>query len=253
MIPGVGEGVLGIDATTAAVGTALLAGLQNAPGVARVLWPSGTLNTQNLQIADLDSYVSQLNANLALQLSAGLQLVMTDIPPFVGFAQSGAFSGATAPSLAQETNGLDVALKTYVLTIAMAGNRYQGASYGSTTAEAFEAGSDHCDFSIAGCTCTLNANGFCKSSSVFGGTQGGQGWYFDSNAQNLYSLIGDSPPISEDTLMQDIIDNGWSTLPLVFDGGSKCTAAGGSLDPFLLNSDGTIDLSCVSQLSLIDY
>lgn len=255
LIPGVGEGALGIDAATAAIGTVLLTGLQNAPGVAKVIWPSGTTDTQNIQIAQLDSYVAQLNADLTNSLNAGLELIMSDMASFIGFAKSGAFSGSVAPSLAKETNGLDVALKTYVVTLAIAGNGYRGTAYGSTTAAAFEAGSDHCDLRLFGCTCTLNSNNICKASSPLSGssTLGGQAWYWDSSTGNLFSLKGESPPIAEDTLLEDIISNGWSSLPLIFDNGAKCTAAGQTQNPMRLNMDGTLNWDCVSQLSLTAF
>ncbi len=253
LIPGIGEGMLGIDAATAAIGTALLAGLQNAPGVAKVIWPSGTTSTQNIQIGQLDSYVAQLTADLGNSLNAGLALIMSDMPSFIGFAKSGVFSGSNAPSLARETNGLDAALKTYIVTLAISGNGYRGTAYGSTTTAAFEAGSDHCDLRLFGCTCTLNANNICKASSPFGGTLGGQAWYWDSSTGNLFSIKGESPPIAEDTLLEDVVSNGWSSLPLMFDNGARCTAAGQTPNPMRLNADGSVNWDCVSQLSLTTF
>lgn len=50
-------------------------------------------------------------------------------------------------------------------------------------------------------------------------------------------------------LMSDTVTNGCSTLPALFDGGYNCTAAGKSgTTPFSFQNNGSIDLSCMSQL-----
>lgn len=51
-------------------------------------------------------------------------------------------------------------------------------------------------------------------------------------------------------MLSAIVENAWTTLPLLFDGAYNCSAAGtfgGS--PIQIEADGTIDLSCMSQLA----
>lgn len=57
--------------------------IQQAPGVARTMWPAGTDGSQTFQISKLDTQLSNASDSLSGILNRGLGLLMTDVPTFV--------------------------------------------------------------------------------------------------------------------------------------------------------------------------
>ena len=256
LIPGIGQGILGIDASTVAAGTALLTGLQQAPRVAKSIWPAGTADTKTIQLAALDQSLGQAAQGLSNQFNAAVELIMTDVPSSIGFSQSGAFSGQTSLSIPKATNGLTAALDTYVLSLTMQGNGYRSEFWYNATIDDFEKGyasngyaSNGCGATIGGnvngCQCTPDNNGICQAKDD-------NAWYWNSANQHIFELSpnGRSLPVLGAKLMTDIIINQWSTLGLLFDSALNCTIAGGSTTPLNINPDGSLNLACVSHLSM---
>ena len=101
--PEVAVGVEGIQAATAAAGEALITGLQNTPAVGKAIWSTGTIDSQSIQIGGLESELNHVTAKLSTMVDAGLQPIMSDMPSFVAFASTGAFSGSTPLSLPSST------------------------------------------------------------------------------------------------------------------------------------------------------
>ncbi|MCJ1302540.1 hypothetical protein MMC08_005344 [Hypocenomyce scalaris] len=113
--PEIDVGVDGILAGTVAAGSALAKGLVQAPGVTTAIWPTGTDDTTTVQISNTDTVLNQSTSQLSNMIDSGLIMLMSDMPSFVGFASIGAFSGATPFSLANQTDGLDIALRKLIL------------------------------------------------------------------------------------------------------------------------------------------
>lgn len=120
--PEVDAAEFAIDAATVSASEALITGLQQAPGVAKAIWPTGTLSTQVIQMAALDSQLDQLDGQASEMINAGLVLLMSDVPSFVAFVQSGSFSGANPYSLPSTVSGLDLGLKTFIVSTAIGQN-----------------------------------------------------------------------------------------------------------------------------------
>ena len=238
--PEVASGVAGIEAATTAAAKAFVTGLQNAPAVAQALWPSGTSDSQSIQISGLESELSHITANLSRIVDAGLRRIMTDVPSFIAFASTGAFSGPTSLSLPATAQGLDLALRTYLLSGAMAQNRWQATGFANVTREQVQSSAP----GAGGWACTLDANDICVGE--YGGV------FYSASSMRAFSLsTTDDTDITPLRLMNDIVDNGWSTLPLLFDGAYDCAAAGNSgTTPFAFRPDGGVDLSCMSQLRM---
>ena len=87
---------------------------------------------------------------------------MTDVPAFLSFAGTGYFSGKGEISLHQQTKGLDLALKTYVLTKAMTENRW----YVSYDLEA------EYDTVLQLYSCKLGPNGLRRNATYYSNTTG---------------------------------------------------------------------------------
>lgn len=120
--PEVDAAEFAIDAATTQASQALVVGLQQAPGVAKAIWPTGTLSTQLIQWADLDNQLGQLDGQAGDMINAGLVLLMSDVPSFISFVQTGTFSGANPYSLPSTVNGLDLGLKTFIVSSAIGQN-----------------------------------------------------------------------------------------------------------------------------------
>ncbi len=212
------------------------------------MWPSGSESTKSIQIGDLDAKLIDLNNDLTQMLNNGLRVVMSDLDSFLGFASTGSFSSNNMPSIAAETEGMDLALKTFLLTSAMTANDLGGGIQFLATGVAWLENPPE-----ASQACTIDASGLC-----------GQNYWSSelSQAFNIEPLTDSAPNIAD--LMSWIEDSSGVTFSSVFDAAYKCTRDyGDSKDwnslnndgqgsPPLVNfgADGTLDMSCLSQLRM---
>ncbi|KAG7005643.1 hypothetical protein G7Y79_00018g044500 [Physcia stellaris] len=237
-------GAVGASLIASQVGAHLVIALQEAPMVARAIWPKGTEDSQLVQIGDVKDELGNVNRNLSSLLNAGLETVMKDLPTFVSFVQDGHFSGDQYISLPKTTAGLDMALKTFIVSTAMTKNDWRATPMLYMTRGDFA--------SAKGCAFGPENYDICTQ-------EGGPASYFYSNTTGngyLLSNGGEAQNVkSPRDLMFDIVNNQWSSLGALFDGAFNCTSSGNAASdqPFHIKFDGTIDLSCVSQLQMCGY
>lgn len=223
--------------------SALVKGLQEAPSVAAAIWPSGTADSQNQQLANLDSFLSQIDSNFTAQITKGLYTIMSDVPSFNGFASSGQFSGPNNLSLPVDSDNLALGLRTFILSSAMSANKWSAFMEDDVTMADVASSVT----GSGGFDCTFGPNNICISSvdttPVF---------YSNSTAR-AYSLVLDGAGPDPTSFLNEIVNKDWSTLELLFDGAYNCsTAPGGSgigkpLDFF----NGTaLNFACMSQLPI---
>lgn len=241
-LPEVAIGVTGVAASLLNAGQYLLIGLQSAPMVGRAIWPTGTVDSGLVQIGNIKSELSQIDQQIGGMLNKGLQTVMGDIATFALFASAGQFSGATSFSLPESTTGLDLALKTFIISNAMTQNGWNAWPQLWMSREevsSYEYGAD-CEFGPENYDVCTNA------------TTGTALWYSNNTGIAYHLRSNSGASLSSSQLMQDMVENDWSTLPALFDGAFNCTAAGHAnlSEPFRVEINGTIDLSCVSQLNI---
>lgn len=242
-----------LDGAAGEAASIFSAAIQQAPGVAQAIWPAGTVNSETVQIGDLQNKLGSINSDLSDRLNSGLQTIMNDVGAFTNFASQGSFSGNLIPSLPNETEVLNIGLKTFILTTAMDRNGWSvfwGPSF--TDGLVNTAQSQASNFG-----CTIESNGVCDTPSGKGKNGQPQGWAeWTSNATNRsfspqkYFAKGSSGP-SGSAVMSAITSNQWGTLPLVFDGSYNCSQAHAPLSrtPVIsTNSNGTLDFSCLGQL-----
>ncbi len=115
-------GLSSITAVLATSGKALYTGSSQSPTVARGIWPAGTQSSQSIQIGQVKNELNNATGETATMLNARLELLMSDMPSFVLFAGTGMFSGSETMSLPQEVDGLDTALRTFIVSNAMSQN-----------------------------------------------------------------------------------------------------------------------------------
>lgn len=225
-IPGVGAGV----SAAAKVGlTVLTTGLQQAPGVAKAIWPSGTEDSKLIQIANIDTELGKIQTNFTTGIANALSTVMGDVPSFIAFAQNGDFSGQDQVSLPSDTISLGFALNTYVISSALTANDQWVAPLVSYT-KAMVADGWRCTFDDSTNLCT---------------DEFGSAIFFSEVTNNGYSLTK-----WPRTLANEIITNEWTTLEALLDGAFNCTIAGGFGQSPNFFTNNAVDLSCVSQLQM---
>lgn len=269
----VGLALLGLPEVTGAIQGAQIAAeaktaanvlntaIQNAPGVAKAIWPAGTADSQTFQIGQLGANLQSIDTGISNTLESGLEMIMSDVPSFTGFASSGSFSGSSYPSLPNDTAGLQIGFQTYLVTSAMANNQwlaFSGPGYtGNGPAGPFNssAASQAANFG-----CTLESSGVCDitSTPIFGENElfqpaGWSEWTSPVTSRSYYAnqAAHKNSPTSA-ALANALATNGWTTLEMVMDGGWNCTQAGNPQgSPVVKVSDqGALDFSCLSQLSV---
>ena len=235
-----GPEIGGIAGTAA---DALLTALQAAPGVAKSIWPSGTADSQSEQIANLDSYLSQIDQNFTTQITAGLYTIMSDVPSFNGFASHGLFSGPNALSLPASSSSLALGLRTFILSSAMSANNWQATPiHDMTMADVASP--------VSGYDCTFGANNICT-----GNHDGGPSIFYSESTTIAYSLVLTGAGPNETDFMNEIVNKDWSNLESLFDGAYNCSQAPGGSGigkPLDLFNGSALDLACLSQLKIVE-
>lgn len=216
------------------------------------LWPTETESTKLVQIGELDTQLYELIGGLSTMLNNGLSVVMGDLDSFIGFASSGAFCSDEAPSIPEQASGMDLALRTFLLSSAMKANGW-GAGPKPTCTNIADLGvNPHCN-----ARCTLDMN-----NQVCGSTW----WSHTHNkAIRLTTIPEDTPQEDADGFWSWVESSTGVTLPALLDNAFTCTRdygnpGGGDI----LNNeyedvsslvkinpaDGTLDFSCMSRLTL---
>lgn len=230
-----------IGAALSVVAKDVLNAVQQAPGIAKVIWPSGTEDSTHVQLGNLDQGLSKIDANLTAAITSSISTVMSDVPSFSEFASTGVFTGAAYLSLPIATEIFGLAFRTYVLSTAMTKNKWHAAPQCDMTRADVQS-------SVSGISttgCTFDSNNICSDSDHIINA-----WYSDTTAC-VYTLAVNGAGPSPRDLMTEIVSNSWSTLEQLFDGALNCTIAGHAgqgVSPAIIGY-GT-DLSCMSQLAM---
>ena len=89
--------------------------MRQSPGVLKQLNPTGTLDSEVVQISDIYDGLSTIKTTYQKNISAALALVQQDFTTFSLFAANGSFIAPRA-SLQAETTNLTAALETFVVS-----------------------------------------------------------------------------------------------------------------------------------------
>ena len=236
--------VLGLSTLVRSAAQGLIISLQQAPGAAKALWPTGTENSKSVQIANLEAELANSTNQLAEMINTAVQLLMSDVPTFVKFVESGEYSGAQSLSLPSKVEGLDYALRTYMTSEAFAQNGWRAAA----NIGPYETAQD-VESSLAGgsgYSCTMGNNSVCYDDT-------GNAVYWSQATGRTYSFANSkgTDGVRPYQLLQDTVDNNWAILEVLFDGSFNCTARGNFGNSLVnFNWDGTLDIACISQLPM---
>ena len=239
--PSIAVSVLGLSSVVKSSAQALIISLQQAPGTAKALWPTGTQNSQSIQIGNLEAELGNSTNQLANMINDAVQLLMSDMPTFVKFVESGQYSGTESLSLPSKVEGLDYALRTYMTSEAFSQNGWISTAFIGPYESVQEL-----ETSIPGSggfSCTMGNNSVCTNEQ-------GSAYFWSQPTGRVYSFTNkDWGGVSAYQLLQDTVDNNWAILQVLFDGSFNCTQEGNFGNSIVnFNWDGTLDIACISQL-----
>lgn len=213
--------------------------LRQSPGVIKQLNPSGTLDSEFVQINDLYNGLSIMKTTYQHNISNALAMVQGNFTTFSLFAAEGAFI-APRGSLEANTQNLTRSLETYIVsqcltannirvTLARDTNPYELAHNGSLTTS-----------SLVSCD-SYDEYGVCSA------------WWYDADNNAAYALSSlKDPSTNYYDLMETMFSSGWTSGRDLFLGAKECAdyvaANGGDNGPGL-NTD-TMAPRCVSNIQV---
>ena len=162
---------------------------------------------------------------------------MTKRDQFALFASSGVWSGDERPSIPEDEKALTLGLTTYLFSIAVTNNRYNGEiqSFENWSRGALDIQCDPNEPNEVR-TCLVNNNIGAKGAQIVLHYKDGEGAHPQQKATDL---------------MGTMLDKGWSTIDTLFQGSFDCAKRGGfGQNLVAVNTDGTLDMTCMSQLDM---
>ncbi|KAL9593416.1 MAG: hypothetical protein Q9179_005894 [Wetmoreana sp. 5 TL-2023] len=114
-----------LGGAAAVIAPIFLKAIQQAPGVAKIIWPMGTIQRDVIEVGELQSQLETVVAALEPRIAKALATVMgenqTDLSAFLAFAERGEFSGPRSqfPNIANDTSGLLIGQKKLVWSSVM--------------------------------------------------------------------------------------------------------------------------------------
>ena len=212
--------------------------------MAKAIWPSGTADSQPEQLANLDSYLSQVDQNFTTQITQGLYTIMSDVPSFNGFASSGQFSGPNNLSLPADSDILALGLRTFIISSAMSANKWSAVTSEDLTMADVESSVP----GAHGFGCTFGSNNICTNSRTSTTV------FYSNSTARAYQVVLKGAGPDPTSFMNEIVNKEWSTLEQLFDGAYNCSVApgGSGLGKPLDFFNGTaVDFACMSQLTML--
>ncbi|KAI4265616.1 MAG: hypothetical protein L6R38_009288 [Xanthoria sp. 2 TBL-2021] len=183
--------------------------LRQSPGVLKQMFPSGTLNSQFVQVNEIYDGLSKIQLYYQANLTNALNLVQTSFTTFLDFSAEGGFIAPQA-SLQAQSNILLSSLQTFIvssclsqsdifITLARDTNPHELVINGSLTSPHLV----QCDY--------YDKHGVCST------------WWYDASTNLAYGLSSLSDPQKNYyDLLQQLFENEWTTPPMLFAGALEC-------------------------------
>lgn len=213
--------------------------LRQSPGVLKQLNPTGTLDSEEVQINDLYDGLGTIKTTYQQNISTALAMVQRDFSTFSSFAANGSFI-APRSSLQADTQNLTTALETYIVSQCLTANNivvtlardtspYELANMGSMTTK-----------DLIACA-SYDQYGVCSA------------WWYDPGTNAAFGLANlANPSINYYDLMQTMFSEGWTIGADLFLGAKSCAdyvaVGGGSNTPAL--DPITLVPRCISNIQV---
>ena len=212
---------------------------QQAPVVAKYLFPVGTLDTQVAQFDQIANSMGTVTTYLQSNVSSALAAIQNDPTTFLAVTGSGNFSVNPVPTISQQSDTILDALNTYVISQCLQANNWVIARAIDTSIDQLQKnGSGNWD--IPGC-----GNGYDSSSRC--------GAYYWNQAIDVTFTLTNNGVLSDDPTapMNQLFAN-WTTPDLLFNDAAQCQAQGGSAPVVTTGSSG-VDASCLSNMKVCTW
>lgn len=228
----------------AAIGKALVTGAQQAPGVAKYLYPIGTADSQLLQMQQVAANLGSSVKNLQDSIGKALPPMVNDVNAFAAFTATGAFS-AFLPPLDKLADSLLNGMMAYVISQAYQLNGVFITRQLNTSVRALATNGTSLSYDSP-CTTDYDSNGVCDT------------FWYDSVDDTTYSFMAAKSDTRWTSFNSDM--NTWFgnyTRPeIIFKGAAACAAANGtskgsdtpiSITPAAFNTD------CLSNMRVCTW
>ncbi|KAL8815575.1 MAG: hypothetical protein Q9223_005294 [Gallowayella weberi] len=219
--------------------------LRQSPGVLKQMFPSGTLNSQFVQVNEIYDGLSKIQQYYQANLTTALNLVQTSFQTFLAFSAEGGFI-APQSSLQAQSNLLLASLQTYIvssclsqsdiiITLARDTNPHEFTTNGSLTTPSLIS----CDY--------YDEYGVCST------------WWYDATTNLAYGLSSTADPQKNYyDLLQQIFSNEWTTPSLLFSGALACAEYVKNSPDQAASNAPTLDLTtmqprCISNVQICVY
>ncbi|KAL8898170.1 MAG: hypothetical protein Q9207_006836 [Kuettlingeria erythrocarpa] len=226
--------------------------IQQAPGVAKIIWPLGTVEREIIEIGALGSQLAKVTAAFSDRISQALASVMgrdeSDQSAFLAFAQDGAFprSADRFPDIANDTRGLLIGFTTYFVSETLVLTGWHAVVLLDTDRLWLTSGSTTCPRWV-----TSRVNGYwrderqacpqvtgvnygdvqCSAYDGYGQCKDSYWWYSDRTRAALtlakppyYGVWSKASKEEKDPtlILHTIFANGWSTGQLLLENAGRC-------------------------------
>ncbi|KAI4260878.1 MAG: hypothetical protein LQ352_000033 [Teloschistes flavicans] len=250
-LPGVGEGLRVISSTAAVVRrveSPVRAVLAASGSVYGQIFPhDGSAASDLIGIGTLATQLENFAGDLASRLEPALNTSLNSVDDFLKMANTGVFSSAKASSLVQDTNNLEQALTTYIVSTALSGAAWNAVVSPQTDVDSLLSGGAGKLNINYGCQATDPTTGICNAI-----------WNDKANNQGFTLVQSDSFLNNPSDAMQNFFGSTkhdpYTTPELLLVGAAKCRLRPGwGTGVGVQMIDGEMNFDCLSQMKVCTY
>lgn len=217
-----------VDAAATAgalVGNLILKGLKHAPEVAQAIWPVGSEDSRDVQLAGLTADFSvvfqTLMSNMQVALNIVQGLAQPGVDSFLAFASNGSFAvpPASRPTVVLLQQSILQSLTTYLASYALSNNGWHILMLPSVNPQGIKNGTTECP-SWAGGACDSSHAPNCTGYDQNGQCNNNYWWY--SASQNAAYTLNHNDNTGSTQLIGTILNSSWATGASLFEDAAVC-------------------------------
>ena len=219
---------------------AIVTGLHQAPGVAKLLFPVGTLDTQVAQFDQIANSMGTVTTYLQHNVTQALAAIQQDAQTFLAITGSGNFSVTPVPTISDQSDSILTALNTYIISQCLQANNWVIARAIDTDINELQANGSAAGWDIPNCGNGYDGNSLCGA------------YYFNKAIDVSFSLTNNGDLSNDPTSAMDQLFANWTTPDQLFNGAAQCQVQGGSA-PVVTTGASGLDASCLSNLKVCTW
>lgn len=244
LLTALSTGLAFIPGPEAYLGKALVIGAQQAPGVAKFLFPEGTINSQTVEMQEVSANLGWTTKTLQNNVAQALPAILNDADTFATFAAAGSFS-ANLPSARTLSNDILNGLNAYLISQAYQENGVFITRQLNTSVRALMTNGTNLSYNLS-CTTDYDSNGICDT------------FWYDSVDDTTYALVGKDELARTKSYNSDMTTwfNQYTRPELLFRGAANCAAASkanqGTGSPLSISSSD-FNTDCLSNMKVCTW